>query len=303
VFPALTLTIEGQPVSLLALLALGAVVGYLAGMFGVGGGFLLTPLLTVVLRVPLVIAIGSGLCQVVGTAVTSYLRHRKLAQGEVRFDLLALAGSLLGVDTGARVLAALSRAGALRLNGHDVPWVSLGVEGLYAVVLFAIAWMFWRQSEPPVSRGDHGPRGLLPLARVRFGPMVRFPEVQLDASALLVAYIGFGLGVLSGLLGIGGGVALMPVLVYGFGFPIRQAAGTGLVLLTATAATGTFVHALQGHVHLGLACTLLVGSTVSAQLGARATRRLSPHQLRRIFAGVVMLTVCAVVWDLARRVV
>ncbi len=298
----LTLTVEGRPMSVVALLALGVVVGYLAGMFGVGGGFLLTPLLTVVMRVPLPIAVGSGLCQVVGTAVTSYLRHRRLGQGEVRFDLLAVAGSVLGVDAGARLLEVLSRAGALRFNGHALPWVSVVVEGLYVVLLTAIAAMFWRQGGGHGDAGAHT-RVAPPFARVRFGPDVLLPAVGTRVSAILVAYVGLMLGVLSGLLGIGGGVALMPVLIYGFGFPIRQAAGTGLILLAATSAAGTFVHALRGHVNLALACVLLVGSTVSAQFGALATTRISPAGLRRIFAVVVMLTVVAVAWNLLRRVV
>ena len=297
-FSALTLSVDGRPISVLALLALGVVVGYLAGMFGVGGGFLLTPLLTVVLRVPLPIAIGTGLCQVVGTATTAYLRHRRIGQGEVRFDLLALAGSVLGVDAGARLLAALSRAGAVRVNGHDVPWVTLTVESLYVVLLVAIAAMFWRQGGELREVGEDAP-----LARLHWGPAVALPAVRKRVSALLVAYIGFALGVLSGLLGIGGGVALMPVLIYGFGFPIQQAAGTGIVLLAATASVGTFAHAMRGHVHLGLALVLLAGATVSAQFGALATQRLEPRRLRRIFAIVVLLTVGAVGWDLVRRMV
>ena len=295
---ALILTVDGLPVSLPALLALGIVVGYLAGMFGVGGGFLLTPLLTVVLRVPLPIAIGTGLCQVVGTATTAYLRHRRLGQGEVRFDLIALAGSLFGVDAGARVLAALSRAGSVRLNGHDVPRVVVVVEGLYVLLLMAIAALFWRQG------GDeHAIAGSAPLERLHWGPQVELPAVRKRVSSIVVAYIGFAIGLLSGLLGIGGGVALMPVLIYGFGFPIQQAAGTGIVLLAATASVGTFVHAMRGHVHLGMAFALLVGSTVSAQFGALATQRLPARRLRRIFAVVVLLTVGAVTWDLVRRVV
>jgi uncharacterized membrane protein YfcA len=296
----LTLSVDGRSVSTIALLVLGVVVGYLAGMFGVGGGFLLTPLLTVVLGVPLPIAIGSGLCQVVGTAVTAYLRHRRIGQGEVRFDLLALAGSLLGVDAGARALAALSDAGGVMLRGHNVSWVSLAVEGLYIVLLVAVAAMFWRQGE--IRTDVHGEHAEGPLARIHFGPRIRLPMVNQHTSVLLAAYIGFGLGFLSGLLGIGGGVALMPVLIYGYGFPIRQAAGTGIVLLAATASVGTFVHALRGHVHLGLASLLLIGSTVSAQFGALATHRWPAHRLRRTFALVVMLTVAAVAWDLVRRI-
>jgi hypothetical protein len=140
------------------------------------------------------------------------------------------------------------------------------------------------------------------LARVRLGPAIALPTVPLSSvSAIVIAEIGLVLGFASGLLGIGGGVALMPVLIYGYGFPIRQASGTGILVLIATAALGTFEHALRGHVDLRLALVLLVGATVAAQFGAMATHRLPARVLRRLFAVVVLGTVLAIVWDLARR--
>jgi hypothetical protein len=89
----------------------------------------------------------------------------------------------------------------------------------------------------------------------------------------------------------------MPVLIYGFGFPIKQAAGTGILALLVTVTVGTIQHASVGHVHLGLACILLVGSTVSAQFGAILTRKLPARTLRRVFSLLLWLTIGAIVWD------
>jgi len=296
----MTLAVDGHAVWLPGLVALGAVVGWVAGMFGVGGGFLLTPLLTVVFRVPIEIAVGTGLCQMVGTSCGALLRHQRLAQGEIRFDLLIIAGSLVGVEAGARLLGALGSARPIGVLGHPVPAARLVVELLYVVLLLSAAVMFGRdRSAAPDPFAP--PPG--PLARVRLPPLVEFPAVPLTAvSATLVAYIGLGLGVMSGLLGLGGGVALMPILVYGFGFPIRHAAGTGIAALFLTSVVGTFAHALRGHVHLGIAMVLLVGATVSAQFGALASHRLRTHTLRRLFAALILVTVCAVAWDLVRQV-
>ncbi len=288
------LDVAGHALSVPGVLALGVVVGYVAGMFGVGGGFLLTPLLNVVFRVPLEIAVGTGLCQMIGTGLVSLLRHRSLGQGELRFDILMLAGGFIGVDAGARILAALSALGAASVNGHAIPIVNLVIEPMYMLLLLGAAAMFWFQRGGATSTGG--------LARIRFGPTVSLPAVGLEVSAILVAYIGFGLGLLSGLLGLGGGIALMPILIYGFGFPIKQAAGTGILLLVGTASFGTFVHALRGNVDLRLALLLLVGASVSAQFGASATRRMEPTKLRRGFALVVVVTVVAVAWDVVRRV-
>lgn len=298
--PLATLDVAGQALPLGGLVLLGLAVGYVAGLFGVGGGFLLTPLLSVVFGVPLEIAVGTGLCQMVGTAVAALLRHRRLGQGEIRFDLLMLAGSLIGVDAGARVLAALGAAGAVTVGGAQVPAVRLIVQLSYVVLLLCAAIVFWREGRGPYDDLDYVRSGT--LGRLRLPPLVDLPAVPLrGVSAMVVAYVGLALGFVSGLLGIGGGVALMPVLIYGFGFPIRQAAGTGIVALSVTAVAGTIVHARAGHVHLGLAMVLFVGATVSAQLGARASRRLPARTMRRTFAVLLLGAVAAIAWDLTRR--
>lgn len=296
----LELMVDGQVLSLPGLVLLGAIVGFVAGAFGIGGGFLLTPLLVVVFRVPLSTAVGTSLCQIVGTAVAALLRHQRLGQGELRFDLLMLPGSLLGVEAGARTLSALTQAGSIRLGSRSVPAVNLIVEGLYAVALLAVAATYWkhaRQRRDVLALVRPGP-----LARWGPPPRVRLPAVPLQGvSTPVVGYLGLAMGFLGGLMGIGGGVALMPVLLYGFGFPFRQAAGTGIVVLVATSGLGTVSHALRGHVHLGLAMVLLIGSTVSAQFGAMATRRFSARSLARLHAAVVASAVLAILWDLARR--
>ena len=289
--------VAGQLISIPGLFVLGVVVGLVAGMFGVGGGFLLTPLLAILFGVPLPIAVGTGLCQMVGTAVVALLRHRTLGQGELRIDYIMLAGSLVGVGAGTKTVAALADAGEVEIAGGSIPLVTVALYGAYVVLLAACSWLFWRQGERRLETDGGGP-----LARWRLGPQVDLPAVPLQGvSAVAIAYIGVGLGYLSGLLGIGGGVALMPVLIYGFGFPIKQAAGTGILALLITVALGTVQHALEGHVHLGMAMVLLVGSSLSAQAGAVLTRRLPARTLRRIFALLLWVTIAAICWDIWRR--
>jgi len=282
--------VAGQQLPLLGLVLLGAIVGLVAGMFGVGGGFLLTPLLSVVFGVPLPIAVGTSLCQMIGTATAALLRHHKLGQGEIRFDILMVAGSVVGVVAGARTVSALDRAGSMELFGRTMPIVSVALYAAYAALLLATSFLLWRQAStsPPNARI---------LARWQRGPLIALPRVGLKLSPFVIAYVGVVVGYLSGLLGIGGGVALMPILIYGFGFPIRQAAGTGILALLVTVSVGTVQHALDGHVHLGLAAVLLIGSTISAQFGAMLTGKISPRRLRRAFAGLLWVTVVAIAWE------
>jgi uncharacterized protein len=294
------LWVHAQPVPLPGIIALGIAVGFVSGLFGVGGGFLLTPLLNVVFGVPLPVAVGTGLALIVGTSLPALLRHQSQGQGELRFDILMLAGSLLGVDAGARALDTLSRLGAISMAGRTFPAAALVVQSGYVFLLAGAATLFWRQRLAGANLPGAGRPG--PLARWSFPPRVDLPAVQLRGVAVLpIAYLGFGLGFLAGLLGVGGGVALMPVLIYGYGFPLRQAAGTGILVLVASAALGTFLHARQGHVHLGLVAALLVGASLAAQAGVLATRRLSVSTLRRLFAGVLLAAAAAVVWHLLKQ--
>ena len=298
----LWLTVDGARVWLPAIAGLGGVVGYVAGLFGVGGGFLLTPLLVVAFHVPLRVAVGTGVCQIVGTSLAALLRHQSSGQGELRFDLLMLPGSLIGVYAGERALSSLAALGAVQLVARPVPLVSLVVESGYVVLLAIAASFFWRQGAGGAHEATEFVRSG-PLARVSLGPAIDLPRVPLRrVSAPLVAYLGLAMGFLSGLLGIGGGIALMPVLIYGYGFPIRQAAGTGIFVLFASATVGTVLHALRGNVSLPLAMVLLAAATLSAQLGARHTRRLPARLLRRMLAWVIVATAVAVAWDLTSRI-
>jgi uncharacterized membrane protein YfcA len=296
----------GHPVSLLALALLGVFIGFVAGMFGVGGGFLLTPVLITVFGVPAPIAVGSALSQKCGTSIASFLKYRHLGRGEPRIDLVMIGGSLLGVDAGTRLLAALTRGGEIVLAGRRVPLVNVVLDLAFIVLLsfvtLYVARDAWQAHKRTVPRGDLTVPGAL-VTRVRIPPYVDLPRVGLrQVSVPMMSYLGFGLGLASGLMGIGGGVLFMPILLYGFGLSVRNAAGTGVLLLFVTVAVGTFEQALHGFVSLRLALALLVGSSVGSQLGALATNALPNRVLRLLFAILVASTVLIISWDLLGRV-
>ena len=297
----------GHAVSLPALAAVGLFVGYFAGMFGVGGGFLLTPVLIYVFGVPPPVAVGSALCQKCGTSISSFLKYRRLGRGEPRIDLLMLGGSLIGVDAGTRLLAYLSDLGNWHLgHGHGVPAVQVVLDVLFIVLLsFTAFYTFrdaWQARLRVVPRGDRTIPGLL-VTRVRVPPFIDLPNVQLSqVSVPMLGYLGFGLGMASGLMGIGGGVLFMPILLYGIGLSVRNAAGTGVLLLFVTVAVGTVEQSLRGYVSLRLALAILIGSSVGAQLGALTTYYLPNRVLRLLFAVLVAATVLMIGWDLLRLV-
>ncbi len=297
----------GHAVSLPALVLVGLFIGYIAGMFGVGGGFLLTPALMYVFGVPAPIAVGSALCQKCGTSFASFLKYRQLQCGEPRIDLVMLGGSLVGVDAGTRLLTYLNGQGRWRIgDGSPVPAVQVVLDLLFIVLLsltavytFRDAWEARKRRE---ERGDRTIPGRL-VTRVRIPPYIDLPNVQLtQVSVPMLCYLGFLLGAASGLMGIGGGVLFLPILLYGFGLSVRNAAGTGILLLFVTVTVGTIEQAWQGYVSLKLAMTILIGSSVGSQLGAITTHYLPNRILRLIFAVLVALTVLLIAWDLSRLV-
>jgi len=296
--------VGGVTVSLPALALAGLAIGFIAGMFGVGGGFVLTPMLHLVFRVPMPIAVGSALCQKIGTSIGSFLKHRSYQHGELRVDAAMLGGSLVGVDAGTRLLGLLAAAGTFpNARGVPVPIVTLTLEVVYAAMLLFAASMTLnaarKAARAPASDGHAST--VAPLVRFGVPPYIDLPSVGIPrVSVIVMAYIGFLTGMLSGLLGIGGGVALLPVLVYGYGFSIKDAAGTGILLLFATVVMGTLEHALRGNVDLRMALAILAGSSIGTQLGARTTARVSNQMLRVSFAVLLLATVGVIGFDVVR---
>lgn len=294
----------GHAVSLPLLIVAGLMVGFVSGMFGVGGGFLLTPLLLYGFGVPAPIAVGSSLCQQCGTSIASFLKYRQLKRGEPVIDLVMIGGSLIGVDAGGRLLAYLSGLAPVPIgSGRTASLVALVIDGLFIVILTTTAFLIFREAwsarnEPP--RGDRTIPGIL-VTKLRLPPYIDLPNVGIPkVSVPLLAYLGFMLGFLSGVMGVGGGVLLLPVLMYGFGISARNAAGTGVLLLFLTVSLGTVQAALRGHVSLPLAMSLLIGSSVGAQLGALTTHRLPNRVLRLAFAVLVGGAAVAMSWQAAR---
>lgn len=297
----------GHTVSLPALALAGLIVGYLAGMFGVGGGFLLVPTLIYVFGVPIDFAVGSAICQQCGTSIASFLKFRTLHRGEPRIDLIMAGGSLVGVDAGARLMTYLNSLGNWRFgSGPGAPAARIVVDICFIIILSFTACYTsndaWNARKRAVPRGDLTIPGPL-VTRVRIPPYIDLPNVQLtQVSVPMIAYIGFVLGVASGLLGVGGGVLLMPVLLYGFGMSLRNAAGTGVLLLFITVIVGTIEYTLRGRVSLHLAMAILIGSSIGAQLGALTTHYMPNRKLRLIFAVLVAGTAVTILCDLGRLV-
>jgi uncharacterized membrane protein YfcA len=277
----------------LILLAMGAGVGYLSGLLGVGGGFLMTPLL-IFIGIPPAVAVGTQSNQLVGASVAGVLGHWRRGNVDVRMGLIMLAGGSIGTFFGVRLFALLRELGQIDLV------ISLA----YIVVLGGVGGMMFVESLRSILRGRGG--RVPARARMHHAPWaramplkMRFPKSRLYISVQLPLGLGFIIGLLVAMLGIGGGFMLVPVMIYVLGMPASVVAGTSLFQIIFTTAIATFFQALVNQtVDVVLALVLLVGGVLGAQLGARAAGIIRGEQSRMILAVLVLLVAGKLLFDL-----
>jgi uncharacterized membrane protein YfcA len=275
-----------------ALAGMGLGVGVLTGLFGVGGAFLVTPLLNVLFGIPYPVAVGSSLSFTIGTSASGWARHVRLRNFEPLSMLLLTLGAMVGVVFGALLNGYLK---SMFGRGGSENY-TLVMHGLFVAVLLLTAYMV-------VHGGASARGGRSVLQRAKLPPNVRLKAADLDDVSLPgIVAVGLLIGVTKGLLGIGGGVLFMPLLVVVVGLTAHQAVGTSLGVVVFSSIVGTIVYGHKGDVNLWIVMSLLVGSTVGIQIGAWLCQKLHARRLRQYFAVVVLLTAGLVAADIARRV-
>jgi uncharacterized membrane protein YfcA len=269
------------------LLGLGGIVGFLSGMFGVGGGFLITPLLLFI-GVPPGVAVATGANQVVASSISGVLVQVKRKAVDFRMGLVLLAGGFVGSFIGVQVFAWMTALGQIDLFVQLSYVLFLGLIGGMMFVESARALLRARRAggAPPVRRAHihtwvHG----LPLK-------MKFRASGLYVSVLPPIAIGAGVGFLSAIMGVGGGFILVPAMIYLLGMPTKVVVGTSLFQIIFVTGFTTIMHAINSQtVDMMLAFLLIVGGVIGAQLGARMSSRLKAEQLRILLA-IMVLTVC-----------
>ena len=277
------LPIANLSVNALLIVALGGGVGLLSGMFGVGGGFLTTPLL-IVYGIPPPVAAASAASQVTGASVSGVLAHGRRGGIDVKMGGVLVAGGFLGSLAGAWLFRLLQALGQ----------IDTVIAVIYVLMLGSIGTLMGRESIGAImaARGKGRPRP----ARRRHHPLVaalplrtRFRKSGLYISPLAPLLLGFFTGVLTILLGVGGGFVLVPAMVYLLGMATSVVIGTSLFQTLFVTAVATMVHATTTRaVDIVLAGLLLLGSVAGAQVGARFANRVKPEYLRLLLAVIVL---------------
>ena len=278
---------------------LGFAVGVLTGLFGVGGGFLLTPALKALFGVPYPVAVGTDLVQIFLTGTVSAYRHGRAGNVEWCLGLVLGAGGVAGAELGVRIQNALASIGEIGMSGSGVTLLDLVLGVLFVALLAAVAVLIWRETR---SGGGVDTRVGRALRAVRLRPVIALPRSGLAGISVWVPLVmGLGVGVLTGLMGVGGGFVNFPLLIYVLGVPTHVAIGTSAVQVLLASGYGALRHAGQRHVELPLVLFLTAGSVLGVQVGVRLARRFRGPRIRRLFAGVMLLGIAVIVWDLGRQ--
>ncbi|MCH4151629.1 MAG: sulfite exporter TauE/SafE family protein [Sphingobium sp.] len=280
----LYLPIANLPVNMLVIIGLGGIVGLLSGMFGVGGGFLTTPLL-IFYGIPPTVAAASATTQVTGASVSGVFAHLSRGTVDLRMGTVLVVGGVLGAVLGAGLLDLLEAIGQTD--------TVIGL--LYVILLGSIGGLMAWESVQSLVRRKRGVAA--PASKRRHHPLVaalpmrwRFYKSGLYISPLAPLLLGVLTGILTMLLGVGGGFIMVPAMIYLLGMSTQVVVGTSLFQILFVTMASTLVHSLTTKaVDLVLAILLLIGSVTGAQLGTRISRKARPEYLRMILAFIVLV--------------
>jgi uncharacterized protein len=275
------LPIAEMSVHWLIVLGLGAAIGFLSGLFGVGGGFLLTPLL-IFYGVPAEVAVATTSSHITASSISGALAHWRRRALDLKMGAVMASGGLAGTGAGVWLFTVMRRVGQMDLLVSASYVILLGTVGGLMLNESLAALRRARGGAPPAKRAPHSWIHKLPFK-------TRFRESRLYISVVPPVTIGFAVGVLSAIMGIGGGFVIVPAMIYLLRMPTNVVMGTSLFQIIIVTAAATILQATTNYsVDIMLALFLILGGVVGAQFGVRAGEKLRGEQLRLLLALMVL---------------
>ena len=289
------LPIAGASVNIFLLLGLGGAVGFLSGLFGVGGGFLMTPLL-IMAGIPPLVAAASDSNQIVAASTSATYAHYRMGNVDFKMGILLLIGGIVGGTLGVQLIHVLRSMGNADFVIKITYVVMLGVVGSY---MFMESLQSLRKASMAEKKVEPSKPSLYVRTVQALPFQMKFPKSGVTLSIFLPFILGVFVGVLAAIMGVGGGFIMVPIMVYMLRMPMHVVVGTSLFQILFTCVNVTVLQAVENHtVDLILAIVLLLGSTIGAQFGARLSRRLKGDQLKIILASVVLLVMVQMLFGL-----
>jgi uncharacterized membrane protein YfcA len=284
----LYLPLAGNSINILLLFGLGGAVGFLSGLFGVGGGFLMTPLLIMV-GIPSTVAAASDSNQIVAASTSGSYAHYRLGNVDFKMGILLVIGGVIGGTLGVQFIKILRAMGNADFVIKITYVIMLGVIGAY---MFTESLQSLRKKPVETRRVEVEPAKVSLYNRMiqALPYQMHFDKSGVTLSPLLPLILGVFVGILAAIMGVGGGFIMVPVMVYMLRMPMHVVVGTSLFQILFTCINVTIMQSISNHtVDMVLAIILLLGSTVGAQFGVRLSKRLKADQLKILLASIVLL--------------
>jgi uncharacterized membrane protein YfcA len=297
---------DNMPIFIPGIVLLGVFVGFLTGLFGVGGGFLLTPALNILFGIPYPVAVGSDLLLIFCTGSVSAFKHWKRKNVDVKLGAILACSAVVGAEAGKRLMSLLEKGGGgsdltitVFLQEHLLLKLTLDI--LFLILLSAV--MLTILNEKPDTETGETDTGISKwLHGLKISPLVYFPASSLTAlTCWAPVSIGFLVGIVTGLMGVGGGFIMFPILLYIIGVPTSIAVGTSAFQILFASGYGAFSHFFAGHVEFRLVAMLLCGSMLGVQIGVYASARIGNKNIRKYFSFVIGLAILMILYSLIKN--
>ncbi|WP_374287991.1 sulfite exporter TauE/SafE family protein [Desulfovibrio desulfuricans] len=294
------LPIAGNSVNMAAILGLGGVVGLLSGIFGVGGGFFMTPLL-IMLGIPPTVAAASDSNQIIGASTSGTLAHFRLGNVDFKMGFLLLAGGVAGGCVGVRIIKLLRALGNADFLINLTYVLMLGLVGGYMFYESLQSMRSSASAAAPASKPCTQEAGCKSCLR-NLPWQMDFVRSGVRLSVLMPLGLGALVGILAAIMGVGGGFIMVPVMVYLLRMPMHVVVGTSLFQILFTCVNVTIMQSIENHtVDFILALLLLIGSSIGAQMGTHIGRKLKADQLKILLATLVLVVMGKILYDLLAR--
>jgi hypothetical protein len=291
------LPIAHVSINVFFVMGLGGLVGFLSGLFGVGGGFLLTPLL-IFAGIPPTVAAASDSNQIVAAASSGAYTHSRMGNVDFKMGLVMLLGGIAGGSLGVQIIKVLSALGEVDFVIKLVYVVILGIIGSFMFIESLNALRRKRDVKEYTTALEPKESGFRKLA-AKLPWQVTFDKSRMTTSVIFPFLLGMLVGILAAVMGVGGGFIMVPSMIYILGMPTIVAIGTDLFQIVLTSINVTIQQAIRNHtVDLVLVVVLFFGSSIGAQVGARVGRRLRGEQLRILLALIVLAVMMKMLYDL-----
>ncbi len=284
------------PLIFIGALVLGSGIGVLTGLFGVGGGFLVTPLLNILLGVPMSIAVGTGSLLTLGTSTAGLYRRHKEHLVDYKLAIVMFGGNLVGVRLGDSLLQSLKGLGEIAIGGTFLDAVDIIPKFVFIVLLAAITGWILYDTLHNTAQEDAPVTGI--FGKIRIPPYTNFETLDHPRMSIAaISYFGVLVGFLTGLLGIGGGVIMMPALLYLVGMRPHRSSATSLAIVFLSSLVAVISKVPQGDTSIPLAIPLLLGGTFGLQFGVSICNKTSGSNLKKYFVGVVVAAMVVVIYN------